>query len=469
MSKIYIVGTGPGDLKYLTPQASEALMKSDVIIGYKLYLQLIEELIIGKETFTSGMKQETRRAEEAFQRAQNGQSVAVISSGDAGVYGMASLLWEIKMTRASEVDLEVIPGISSMFAAAALMGAPLGHDFCTISLSDLLTPWSTIENRITAAAQGDFVTAIYNPVSHDRFWQIMRLRELFMEHRAPQTPVGVARQVGRPEQTVKITTLEDLDASMADMLSIVIIGNSQTMAFDQRLITPRGYSQKYGAPKDKNQPGRQIMHESFQQILDQLDAAEHMSPEALWVTLYAIHTTADFSIAQNIMIQTGTVSHLHQLFHSEKPPVIITDSNMAAEGIRKGMLEKLGLEVKCYISQPETFQLAKAKTITRAQASIHLAIKEHPNALYVFGNAPTGLMELVRQTRLGHAHPVGIIGAPVGFVNVRESKHMLKFGLPHIPHILIAGGRGGSNLAATIVNAILSWDQAASMNPGEGM
>lgn len=469
MSKIYIVGTGPGDLKYLTPQASEALLKSDVIIGYKLYLQLIDELIAGKQTFSSGMKQETRRAEEAFRLAENGQSIAVVSSGDAGVYGMASLLWEIKMTRGAEVELEVIPGISSMFAAAALMGAPLGHDFCAISLSDLLTPWATIEKRIKAAAQGDFITALYNPVSHERFWQIMRFRALLLEHRDPQTPVGVARQVGRPEQSVRITTLADLEASMADMLSILIIGNSQTVAFDQQLITPRGYSQKYGATKNTEKPGRQIMHESFRQILDQLNNAEQLSPEALWVTLYCIHTTADFSIAQNIVVQPGTVHHLHQLFNSERPPVIITDSNMAAEGIRKGMLEKLGIEVKCYISQPETIQLAEAKNITRAQASIHLAIKEHPKALYVFGNAPTGLMELIRQTRLGHAQPVGIIGAPVGFVNVKESKHMLQFGLPHIPQIVITEGRGGSNLAATIVNAILSWDQASPMNPGEGM
>jgi precorrin-3B C17-methyltransferase len=469
MSKIYIIGTGPGDQKYLTPQASEAILQSDVVIGYKLYLQLIEGLIKDKQTFSSGMKQETRRAEEAFRLAENGQSIAVVSSGDAGVYGMASLLWEIKMAKGSEVELEVIPGISSMFAAAALMGAPLGHDFCAISLSDLLTPWPTIEKRIKAAAQGDFITALYNPVSHERFWQIMRFRELFLQYRDPQTPVGVARQVGRPDQSVRITTLGELDASMADMLSMVIIGNSQTVAFGQHLITPRGYSQKYGTPKDPKKPGRQIMHASFQQILDQLDSAEELTPEALWVTLYCIHTTADFSIAQNIMVQSGTVSHLHQLFISGKIPVIVTDSNMAAEGIRKGMLEKLGIEVKCYISQPETIQLAEAKNITRAQAGIHLAIKEHPNALYVFGNAPTGLMELIRQVRLGHALPVGIIGAPVGFVNVRESKHMLQFGLPQVPQILITEGRGGSNLAATIVNAIFSWDQAADLNPGEGM
>lgn len=466
---IFITGIGPGDAKYLTPQALEALRKSDVIVGYKMYLQLISSIIDGKETFSSGMKQETKRAEEAFRLAEEGKTVSVISSGDAGVYGMASLLWEMKMSNNSPVKLEVIPGISSMFAAAALLGAPLGHDFCAISMSDLLTPWETIENRIVAAAKGDFVTAIYNPVSNDRYWQLMRLREIFLQHRSPQTPVGIARQVGRPDEETSVTTLEQLDASSIDMLSMVIIGNSQTQSFNGKLITPRGYSNKYGVDKSEIKPGRQIMHRSFHQILDEMGDVSNLSPEHLWVALYSIHTTADFSISSLIDVKPGSVDVLHNKLKSSQAPAIITDSNMGAEGIRKGMIDKLGLTVKCYINHEETLALANEKNITRAQAAVHVAIKEHPDAIFVFGNAPTGLMELIRLSRKGHAKPTGVIGVPVGFVNVKESKHMLKYGLPNISQVIIKGGRGGSNLAATIVNAILSWDEAENMNPGEGM
>lgn len=468
MSKILITGIGPGNENQLTPQAREAIIKSDVIVGYSLYISLISNLIEGKETIDTGMKQETQRAEVAFDLAAQGKTVSVISSGDAGVYGMASLLWEMQAKRQQPIELEVIPGISAMFAAAALMGAPLGHDFCAISLSDLLTPWETIEKRIVAAASADFVTAIYNPASHDRYWQLMRLRDIFLKHRSPQTPVGIAREVGRPGQSVTITTLEELTIEMVDMLSLVMIGNSQTISFDNKLITPRGYASKYGIAPSGNTPGRDIMHESFGTILENL--GDHQLPlDKLWLALHAIHTTADFGMANILETSENAVEIIHQKLYSAQPPVIVTDVAMVTEGVRKAIVQKLGIEVKTYISHPATIELATQKKLTRAQAGIQIAVQEHPNALFAFGNAPTALMELIRLVRFNKAQPAAIIAAPVGFVNVEESKWRLKYGASHIPHVIVQGRKGGSNLAATLINAILTWDEAKNMNPGEGL
>jgi precorrin-3B C17-methyltransferase len=468
MSKIFITGIGPGNENQLTPQARKAILKSDVIVGYSLYINLISNLIEGKETVGTGMKQETQRAEEAFKLALKGQTVAVISSGDAGVYGMASLLWEMQAKQNQRIELEVIPGISAMFAAAALMGAPLGHDFCAISLSDLLTPWQTIEKRITAAASADFVTAVYNPASHDRYWQLMRLREIFLQYRSPQTPVGIAREVGRPGETVTITTLEALTIDMVDMLSMVIIGNSQSFSIDNKLITPRGYSLKYCISPSGNSTGRDIMHESFKTILSQLDTS-NMPVDKLWLALHAIHTTADFNMPNLLEMSDNAVAITHQKLYSSQPPVIVTDVAMVTEGIRKNIVQKLGIEVKTYISHPDTIELAARKNITRAQAGMQLAVEKHPDAIFVFGNAPTALMELIRLVRLNKAQPSAIIASPVGFVNVEESKWRLKYGAAHIPHVIVQGRKGGSNLAATLVNAILTWHEAANMNPGEGL
>ena len=210
--KIFVIGIGPGSEKYLTPEAKQAIEQAEVLVGYNYYMSYVSHLTEGKECISSGMKKEQERAEAAFAEARKGKTVAVISSGDPGVYGMAPLLWEMKKETGLEIEIEVIPGISAMFAAAAKLGAPLGHDFCSISLSDLLTPWEKIERRIKAAAEADFVTAVYNPVSHGRFWQLMRLKEIFLEVRLPETPVGITRQIGRDEERTEVIRLKDLDA-----------------------------------------------------------------------------------------------------------------------------------------------------------------------------------------------------------------------------------------------------------------
>lgn len=462
--KIIVAGIGPGSKEDITPAVLEAVRLSDVIVGYKYYFQFIED-IIKPETLCidTGMKKERERAEEAFRYAEKGKTVCVISSGDAGIYGMAPLVYEMKKEKQSPVEVEVLPGISAFQKASALLGAPIGHDFCIISLSDLMTPWDRIEKRIKAVASADFVTAVYNPKSNGRYWQLYRLVELFLKERSPETPVGYVRQAGREEQEVKVTTLGEFDPEEIDMFTVVIIGNSQSYVFENKhIVTPRGYY-KEGKSEEVG-IGQDIMIRSFRTIESELKN-KNIPLDKKWALLHAIHTTADFDMENILYADEGAVEKLYNEFTKGKVRTIITDVTMVASGIRKGALERLGIEVKCYLHDERVAELAQSKGITRTQAGIRLAVDEHPDALYAFGNAPTALMELCELIRKGKARPSGIIASPVGFVNVRESKHMTK-PFKDIPKLIVEGRKGGSNLAATLVNSILTFDDAEQLKPG---
>ena len=261
MGKIIIAGIGPGSKEDITPAVLEAVRLADVIVGYKYYFQFIEPYVKeGCQCIDTGMKKERERAEQAFLIAETGKTVVVISSGDAGLYGMAPLIYEMAEAKGSDITIETLPGISAFQKAASLLGAPIGHDTCIISLSDLMTPWEVIERRIKAAATGDFVTAIYNPKSHGRYWQLYRLQELFLMERSADTPVGYVRQAGRLEQEVKVTTLGAFDPEDIDMFTVVLIGNSQSYIANGKMITPRGYtlSPKLGDNRGLNK-GQDIM------------------------------------------------------------------------------------------------------------------------------------------------------------------------------------------------------------------
>lgn len=463
-SKIIIAGLGPGSLTDITPAALDALSAADVVVGYKYYFQFIRDIIrLDTKCIDTGMKRERQRAEQAFELAEQGNTVCVISSGDAGIYGMAPLIYEMKKERNSDIEIITLPGISAFQKAASLLGAPMGHDFCVISLSDLMTPWERIERRIIAAAQADFVTAVYNPKSEGRYWQLYRLKELFLrEGRSPETPVGYVRQAGREEESIFLTTLTEFDPEKVDMFTIVIIGNSQTYRFNEHMITPRGYYRE--AKTEDTGIGQDIMIRSFRTIERELKNRA-IPLDHKWALLHAIHTTADFDMEQLLYTDPEAVSTLYNAFAEGRIKTIITDVTMAASGIRKGALQRLGAEVKCYLPDERVAVLAKEKNITRTQAGIRLAVEEHPDALFVFGNAPTALMELCELVRKEKAHPAGIIAAPVGFVHVRESKHMTK-PFVHIPKLIVEGRKGGSNLAATLVNSILCYDDAEQLKPG---
>lgn len=466
MGKIIIAGIGPGCEEDITPAVGAAIAMSDVVVGYKYYFAFIRKWIKeGGECVDSGMRKERERAAVAFDYAEQGKTVCVISSGDAGIYGMAPLLWEMKRERNAAVEMEVLPGISAFQKAAALLGAPIGHDFCVISLSDLLTPWEKIERRIQAAATADFITAVYNPKSEGRYWQLYRLKEIFLQERAGNTPVGFVRQAGRPEEEVKLTTLSDFDPEEVDMFTVVLIGNSQSYQWQHKFITPRGY---YRATEEAStKPGQEIMIRSFRTIASELRNPD-ISFDRKWALLHAIHTTADFDMENIFYADEGAVEQIYKALSGGQVDTIVTDVTMVASGIRKKALERLGVNVKCYLGDPRVEEMALKWNITRTQAGIRLAVEEHPDALYAFGNAPTALMELCRLIRQGKANPVGVVGAPVGFVNVKESKYMLK-ALGKLPKIMIEGRKGGSNLAATLVNAVLCFDDAEQLWPGRDL
>ena len=461
--KITVAGLGPGSADDVTPAVAEAVRRADVVVGYKYYFRFVEPwLSPGTQCVDTGMKRERERAAEAFRLALEGREVCVISSGDAGIYGMAPLIWEMKRAAGADVEIEVLPGISAFQKAASLLGAPIGHDLCILSLSDLMTPWTLIERRIRAAVGGDFVTAVYNPRSTERYWQLYRLQELFLAGRAASTPVGYVRQAGRPEQEVHLTTLGEFDPEKVDMFTVVLIGNSQSYIADGRFITPRGYFREQ--PDAEAGVGQQIMIRSFRTIEGELKDRD-LPLDRKWALLHAIHTTADFEMERLLWCSEGAVSTLYEAFRSGRVRTIITDVTMAASGIRKGALERLGVEVKCYLQDGRTADMARREGITRTQAGIRLAAEEHPGALYVFGNAPTALMELCTLVRRGKAAPAGIVAAPVGFVHVEESKQMVK-PLRTIPRLIVEGRKGGSNLAATLVNSILTFNDAEALRPG---
>ena len=242
--ELHLIGSGPGDLALLSGDAKQALARCTVWVGYGLYLDLLEPLREVHQLRREGqLTREWDRCSEALDLAQQGAKVALISSGDSGIYGMAGLaldLW-LQQAKPDRPDFQVHPGISALQLAAARAGAPLMHDFCTVSLSDRLTPWSVIERRLSAAAAGDFVVALYNPRSIDRDWQLGRACELLMQHRHMDTPVLLARQLGRQEEYLQLTTLEALNPKDVDMLTVVLIGNSSTKECDGKMITPRGY------------------------------------------------------------------------------------------------------------------------------------------------------------------------------------------------------------------------------------
>lgn len=261
MSKLFVVGTGPGDLEYLTPRAKKSIEASTDLVAYGLYLDLLGQLCEGKVHHDLPLGEEIGRARLALDLAASGKNVALISSGDIGIYAMATLVFELldlaiqgKETESElnqkwlDVDIEVVPGISAMQAGASRVGALLGHDFCTISLSDLLTPWQTIEKRIHSAGQGDFVVSFYNPVSKKRDWQLNTARDILLKYRPASTPVLIGRQLTRDDENITITTLDKLDAKDVDMFTLVSIGNSESKHImngnNEWVYTPRGYSKK---------------------------------------------------------------------------------------------------------------------------------------------------------------------------------------------------------------------------------
>ena len=239
---IYVVGTGPGAKEHISPKAMDVMAQSDVIVGYKTYIKLVEPYFPEKELLSSAMKKEVERCEEVLEIAEQGKVVSLISSGDAGVYGMAGIMLEVVAVHNSEVEVEVIPGISASLSSASLLGAPLMNDYVVLSLSDLLTPWEMIVKRLHAAGKGDFVVSIYNPKSKTRITQLDRAVDILLQYQKPETPVGIVKHAMREKQEVWITDLAHLKEQDIDMFTTLIVGNSMTRNINGKMVTIRGYT-----------------------------------------------------------------------------------------------------------------------------------------------------------------------------------------------------------------------------------
>lgn len=240
LNKLYVVGIGPGEYEQMTIKAAEALKASDAIIGYTVYVDLVKNHFPGKEFMTTPMTKEAERCKLAFEEAMKGKTVSMICSGDAGVYGMSGLMYEIGVNY-PEVELEIIPGVTAATGGAAVLGAPLIHDFCLISLSDLLTPWEKIEARLLHASEADFVICLYNPSSKKRHDYLQKACDLMMIHKKEDTVCGIVGNIGRDGETVKVLSLKELRDTSVDMFTTVFIGNSQTKEMGGKMVTPRGY------------------------------------------------------------------------------------------------------------------------------------------------------------------------------------------------------------------------------------
>ncbi len=239
--RLHVVGFGPGGKEHMTFKAAETIQNADIVTGYTTYVKMLKPIFPDKEYKATGMMKEVERCRMAIEDAMSGKDVAMVSSGDSGIYGMAGIVYQLADEMGADIEIDTVPGMTAASTAASVLGAPLMHDIAIISLSDLMTPIDLIMRRVDCAGQGDFVVCLYNPKSKTRTEYLNDTQRILLKYRSPETPVGIVRNAGREDESKQVTTLGDLDKADVDMFSIVIIGNSQTYVSDGRIITPRGY------------------------------------------------------------------------------------------------------------------------------------------------------------------------------------------------------------------------------------
>ena len=242
MGKLYVVGFGPGGYEHMTQKAADVIKKADVVTGYTTYVNILKEFFPDKRYIATPMMQEVKRCEMAVEEARKDQTVAMVSSGDSGIYGMAGIIYQVAEERNADIEIETVPGVTAASAAASVLGAPLLHDFAVISLSDLMTPWEAIEKRLAAAAGADFCICLYNPSSKKRMDYLKKACSILLQHQLPGTVCGIVQNIGREGQNCRILPLSELSEVQVDMFTTVFIGNSQTKVIRGQMVTPRGYS-----------------------------------------------------------------------------------------------------------------------------------------------------------------------------------------------------------------------------------
>jgi len=448
--RLYVVGTGPGDRDLLPPLAREALARCELVVGLDRYVDRIRGLLRpGTRVAASTIGGELERSRLAVAEAAKGAAVALVSGGDAGVYGMASPALAIAPP---EVEVIGVPGVTAALAAAALLGAPLGHDHCTISLSDLLTPWPEIRRRLEAAAAGDFVISLYNPRSADRRWQLEAARRLLLDHRQPGTPVGLVTDAYRTGQRVVLTTLGDLDPTRVGMTTTVVVGSSQTRMIAGRMVTPRGYptptstgSRRNGVvrpwsdPRARHQGAVHPIESESYRILRSLVDLSGLGPLSRAVAERVVHASGDPSYADDLVLDEGALEAGLAALRARAP--VVVDARMVAAAITTRA-------TLCALDLAEV-----PGGGTRAAAGVRAAAREVGcGAVWVIGCAPTALEALLAVD----AGPALVIGLPVGFVGAVEAKRALA-GSP-LPAVTNRSVKGGSAVAAAALNALLYWE-----------
>ncbi len=454
---LYVVGLGPGSAGLLTPDAASAIDAADTVVGYHGYLDLIGSRLTDKTVIGRDLGLEVERAEVALDLAERGHVVALVSSGDAGIYGMGGVAWEVAAGRFSTIEIVLVPGVTAACSAAARLGAPLAHDWACISLSDLLTPWPTILERVEAAGRADLVLALYNPASRTRTWQLKAVAERLLGYRDRTTPVGLVENAFRPSETVEVLRLEELPDRTVSMFTTVIVGNSRTFLTRGHMVTPRIYDAKAHASKRENDrslnaPGEAIMADSLAIIEREL--GEHPSdPAERAVVRRMIHASADFDYVSNTRISPGAIESALGALRKGSP--ILTDVEMLRAGIRRDLAGPVGVQTICAIDEPATADLAARDSLTRSAAGVRrLADRVGDGAILAVGNAPTALDEAVRLVETAGWRPACLIGIPVGFVGVEDAKRRL-IGQTIVPYVTSLGRKGGTPVTAAAVNALL--------------
>jgi len=460
-----VVGIGPGSLDLMTERARARISNADVIMGHVRYIELIRDIIpASTEVVIGRMGTEVERAKKAVELGQH-KDVVLVSGGDAGIYGMAGLAIEVAAD--SGTKLEIVPGITSASASAALLGAPISNDFAVLSLSDLLVPWSEIEQKLEGLAKMDIAVVVYNPKSKNRTLQLEKAHRIFMQFRERRTIVGIVRDAERKGCEIEITYLEDLPLfyHRIDMSTTIIIGCVRTKNLGGRMVTRRGYETKYGYEAgngniddirvDYVDAGKRVWEKSkaiLGDIISQYPGS--LSETEKRVARRVVFATADPSFLDLLVFNHQPVEIGIQCIKEGK--IIITDIEMVKAGINKNYREK----VKCFVKRPNATEIAKREGLTRTAAGIRLAKEKGllQGNVVVIGNAPSACQEicaLLDEERDASLKPALIVAVPVGFVNASETKEQILSMDLGIPCIAIRGPRGGTPSAVAIINEII--------------
>ncbi len=436
--KLYVVGLGPGWPDMLTIRALKAIEESEYVVGYEKYVKRISSLIANKKVVTTGMHKEVERVKIAVELARN-SIVSLVSGGDPSIYGMLPLVIEYLLENEIDINVEVVPGVTALNAASALLGAPISGDHAVVSLSDLLLPWNEIERKLLYALRGEFVIAIYNPSSKRRRDNLKKALDIIMAERG-DTFIGIVKNAFRDGQKVYIKRISEISIDEIDMNTILIISNSKTIVKDGKMLTPRGYSSKYDVRKAKKpskmgaQTKRAInIATKSAEILRKIHPGDRIEDE---IIRRCIATTGDPSIKDCIKFEGDILEGIEALRRKCR---IIVDVNMLKAGLRRAAISAI--------------DFAEDSDETRVVSGLKKLENLIKGSFIGIGNSPSAAIELCRIA--DRKKPKFIVATPVGFVNASESKEMVRN--LDVPSVTTVGTRGGSTICAAIINCMIEY------------